>query len=443
MLHWERATTSPLRSVGRTCAALIITAVMTLVPGVSAARSGSSSRVLVGASGQVAPSVDASILLAGPIGRSAWEASASVKGTPVALMLLESRLGLSVETVSRPVDAPVRGTLVGLEEWLADSTLARRMAAGDGRYIFDPDLGGLAVQRAGRIRRVSALRVTPVLQYQTGEVQAYAGATWAGSRSPARNDGALGLACGAQRRSGAFIVSCDLRSGRGVRYSVGRGYTYSSPADSFVQFSPLVAHSRHTYWDTRLRATVVRDAWMATGTFGYRAGRESFGPRASGGLELARGVMENVTLFLSSGYEPSVPEQQLPGRRVAQIGLSLSGRPRAFSPCPPENSSMPQTDDPARGPGSMFRLDPAGWDRLEIACRIPGARAVLASGDFTDWTPRPMTPGPGGWWRLVVLIEPGPHRISVAVDGGAWLAPPGLPSMGDDFGGSVGLFVAP
>jgi hypothetical protein len=44
-------------------------------------------------------------------------------------------------------------------------------------------------------------------------------------------------------------------------------------------------------------------------------------------------------------------------------------------------------------------------------------------------------------WELNVPVAPGWHQINVRVDGGPWMAPPGIPTTHDSFGGDVGLLV--
>jgi hypothetical protein len=62
-------------------------------------------------------------------------------------------------------------------------------------------------------------------------------------------------------------------------------------------------------------------------------------------------------------------------------------------------------------------------------------------GDFTDWAPVTMSPIAADTWTYNVFIGPGVHRINIRIDGGPWVAPPGLTVVRDDFGGAVGLLV--
>ena len=36
-------------------------------------------------------------------------------------------------------------------------------------------------------------------------------------------------------------------------------------------------------------------------------------------------------------------------------------------------------------------------------------------------------------------LDPGVHHVSLRVNGGAWFAPPGVPAVPDDFGGTTGI----
>jgi hypothetical protein len=52
-----------------------------------------------------------------------------------------------------------------------------------------------------------------------------------------------------------------------------------------------------------------------------------------------------------------------------------------------------------------------------------------------------MSPVAADTWTYNVFIGPGVHRINIRIDGGPWVAPPGLTVVRDDFGGAVGLLV--
>jgi len=72
---------------------------------------------------------------------------------------------------------------------------------------------------------------------------------------------------------------------------------------------------------------------------------------------------------------------------------------------------------------------------------VPGARLVEINGDFTNWIPVPLVPTEGDKWSVSVPIKRGKYQMNMRVDGGQWIVPPGLLSMADEFGGTVGLLV--
>ena len=47
----------------------------------------------------------------------------------------------------------------------------------------------------------------------------------------------------------------------------------------------------------------------------------------------------------------------------------------------------------------------------------------------------------GDAWVAELPAVTGVHRANVRVNGGRWIAPPGLARVDDDFAGEVGIFV--
>jgi len=85
-----------------------------------------------------------------------------------------------------------------------------------------------------------------------------------------------------------------------------------------------------------------------------------------------------------------------------------------------------------------------GSDSLRIVTvRLRSAKSVELMADFTDWEPVSMSQAPNGDWTLERSIPPGTHRVAIRADGGAWVVPPNLPRVSDEFGGVVGLLIVP
>jgi hypothetical protein len=117
----------------------------------------------------------------------------------------------------------------------------------------------------------------------------------------------------------------------------------------------------------------------------------------------------------------------------ARLGVRLS--PAVFA-----RPALPPVVRPA---ATGFTVAAAGGGRYAVRARVPAARAVEVSGELTGWTPVPMRRVDADAWEAVLPAAAGTYRVSIRVDGGAWVAPPGLPAVDDDFGGTVGVLVVP
>ncbi|MEP6591775.1 MAG: hypothetical protein ABJC19_11380 [Gemmatimonadota bacterium] len=89
-----------------------------------------------------------------------------------------------------------------------------------------------------------------------------------------------------------------------------------------------------------------------------------------------------------------------------------------------------------RSRGAMLvesRREDGGWVRL-ILVLDARERAELV-GDATGWRPVALTQRSDGRWEAVLQAAPGLSRFNVALDGGPWTTPRGLPGLADEFGG--------
>ena len=88
-----------------------------------------------------------------------------------------------------------------------------------------------------------------------------------------------------------------------------------------------------------------------------------------------------------------------------------------------------------------FHTDRKSPGSVSLVVNAAGAQIVEVSGDFTGWIPMKLERAGNGWWSATLPLTPGQYQMNVRVDGGTWLVPPGLLSLQDEFGGSVGLLV--
>jgi 1,4-alpha-glucan branching enzyme len=80
-------------------------------------------------------------------------------------------------------------------------------------------------------------------------------------------------------------------------------------------------------------------------------------------------------------------------------------------------------------------------DAVTVRVRAPGASVVEINGDFTNWTPVQLVSAGDGWWTSTLPLRRGKYQMNLRVNAGAWIVPPGLLSIVDEFGGTVGLLV--
>jgi hypothetical protein len=148
--------------------------------------------------------------------------------------------------------------------------------------------------------------------------------------------------------------------------------------------------------------------------------------------QIAIWMSNQVAAVAGGGTEPGQPTRGLPARKYASLGLMLAYWP------------IPRGIVPVETPASLvraFELRPAGSAVQRITARIGGVETVEIMGDFTDWAPTPLIRRGRDQWELLVPMTPGLHQINLRIDGGQWIAPPGMPSMKDGFNGEVGVLV--
>ncbi len=129
----------------------------------------------------------------------------------------------------------------------------------------------------------------------------------------------------------------------------------------------------------------------------------------------------------SIGRRPPDMQLRAPGGRFLQLALRTAwGRTGLRSP--------------SRSGGERgLRARRLTGGAVEVLLNAGTANRVELRGDFTDWRPIAMEPRGRGVWGLIQAIAPGLHRLSMRVDEGPWLPPPGVREVKDDFGEGTGV----
>ncbi|HET7458430.1 MAG TPA: glycogen-binding domain-containing protein [Gemmatimonadaceae bacterium] len=186
------------------------------------------------------------------------------------------------------------------------------------------------------------------------------------------------------------------------------------------------------------------------------------GPASWGSVAATVWVAGPVALTASGGSYPVDYTQGYPGGRFVTAAVRVASRPRSTAAArvasgyrtaaagllPP---AAPAIGD-AAAPSLTVAPEVAGGDdvtpatdaRRMLVVAVPASAAATAvelSGDFTSWDPVALARGPDGRWRITVALAAGVHQVVVRVNGGPWVVPAGLPTIGDEFGGVAGLLV--
>ncbi|MEP6492558.1 MAG: glycogen-binding domain-containing protein [bacterium] len=146
-------------------------------------------------------------------------------------------------------------------------------------------------------------------------------------------------------------------------------------------------------------------------------------------------LSDRIAIIGGGGRQPALPLRGLPARSFAMGGLELAYWPISRGAVP---VSLPRATLV-----KSFEIRPAAGGMQKLIIHVGGVETVEVMGDFSDWSPLTLSRRGRDLWELSVPLSPGTHSVNVRVDGGSWMAPPGMPTTHDGFGGDVGLIVVP
>jgi hypothetical protein len=214
--------------------------------------------------------------------------------------------------------------------------------------------------------------------------------------------------------------------------------TGATRVDTVTQLGSESARFDRTRWSsTALRLGWRSDAWKLGAVIGRarsRAGR----PVVWSTTEAERRVGRSIGIVASLGTYPgsfATLAAESPRARW-MLGVGVTAATGRRSPDVPHPPTAPATSERF----AAIRLAPG---RYRIVVHLPDAMKVELASDFTGWKPFDMQRDAGDRWSAELLAPPGVHRISLRVDGGPWIAPPGLTAEDDGFGGSAAVFTVP
>ena len=184
---------------------------------------------------------------------------------------------------------------------------------------------------------------------------------------------------------------------------------------------------------TELRGTWAVGRFLLSTTAGHSTASHS-SSTFWGTIEAARPLPRGPLAFLNIGFAAApatVGFIALP-RRSMSLGLRFGSATFAT------RAAEGRASDAAPAP---FAVQREAVGRYRLRLRIPRARLVELASDCTGWKPVVLTRERGDEWAIVLPVSAGSHLVNIRVDGGEWIAPPGLVAKTDDFAGAVGVFV--
>lgn len=220
------------------------------------------------------------------------------------------------------------------------------------------------------------------------------------------------------------------------------GWFSHGGATTLATVTPVAVGDSTRYTDFQIALRYPGRAYELGLSAGARAG--DTGPeiggtsRAWGSVSVLSWLSQTVAVVASAGTYPVDLTQGFPGGRFATLGLRLASRNTRATEREETravNGSSPTSESPVLA----FGLESLGNDRRVLRVRAPQATRVEISGDFTHWQPVALSRAGDGSWTTTQVIAPGSYQMNVRIDGGPWIAPPGLLTTRDEFGGVTGI----
>ena len=211
--------------------------------------------------------------------------------------------------------------------------------------------------------------------------------------------------------------------------------------------SPAMVNDSLRYADTQASLYWKRDRLDLGAVLGFRSGDQvtttSASAKSWASATAVAWMTPRFAVVASGGSYPIDPTQGFPGGRFVALALRIATHgpgPQTVIPVSTREDALPAAP-PAAATGFSAERKTSGSMTLRIATR--GARSVEIMGDFTNWVPLPLMleSGTVQSWAVTVPVSSGKYQLNVRINGGPWIGPPGLLSMLDEFGGSVGLLV--
>lgn len=236
----------------------------------------------------------------------------------------------------------------------------------------------------------------------------------------------------------------DGSAWRGMRQMELGGWIDHGGVSTVATITPVVVADSVRYTDFQAALRYPTRAYEVGLTAGARSG--AYGPavggssRTWGSVSALAWLSDRLAVVATGGSYPVDFTQGFPGGRFVTLALRIASRnTRAAETEGTAAATQTTAPPPAGASATAFDIRSLGGNRRVLRVFAPAATRVEISGDFTRWEPLLLVKGADGWWSATRVIAPGTYQMNMRIDGGAWMAPPGLLTARDEFGGVVGL----
>jgi hypothetical protein len=226
----------------------------------------------------------------------------------------------------------------------------------------------------------------------------------------------------------------NVRQGEAGAWLVNNGATWLATVTTVVVGDSI----RYTDVQGALRYPMAAiDLGAAVGVRAGSGGPAEGGTsRVWGNVSAVAWLQPRLALVASAGAYPVDLTQGYPGGRFVSLAVRIAAREPRMS-----EHTAPSTSVVADAGTTAFEARTMSGTQRTLRVYAPSAQTVELNGDFTQWKAVALTRGADGWWTVTRSIAAGTHQMNIRIDGGSWLAPPGLLTAADEFGGVVGILV--
>jgi hypothetical protein len=310
---------------------------------------------------------------------------------------------------------------------------------------FSPTRAGLQLSVAGFADRTMLNETYPIsrlgtdarLSYRAGSSGAWLGRTFSRDNKSTPFSPVADYSAGGWRQWRHAVLTLSVSSFgsvEGARAPSTHQVTEVLAADTQVTRTVVDSGSagrRHDWRDAELGLHWSVGRLAFRGIVGARFSVTNEPNETWGQVQGTVSLAPDIALIAASGVHPSSAAYGLPRARFLELGFRVA----------PTALMRPRLPAGVRPRAASFEVEDAERGQRTLRIRVPGARSVELSGDFTNWTPIVLRRGETDQWEATLPISPGMHRLAIRVDGDAWAPPPGITAVPDEFQGTVGVIV--